>query len=256
MQRQEAARITISSRRETEASVGTGAFTLAGVALKIDPLGALVHETERLLIVADLHLEKGSSYAKRGVMLPPYDTATTLARLTLLIARWSPRRVVALGDSFHDNSGPERMAEPDRASLAAVQAGREWIWIAGNHDPNIPPDAGGERAASLDIGPLHLRHEPRIGGQSGEIAGHLHPVARIAGKRRRCLIADAHRAVMPAFGAYAGGLNIHDEAFRALFTRGRRTAHVLAQDQVFEVCATRCAPEELLRPIAWSMSPR
>ena len=105
-----------------QAEIDTGWLVLAGVALKIDPLGALIHEDERILIVADLHLEKGSSYAKRGVMLPPYDTATTLARLAVLIARWSPHRVIALGDSFHDNSGPERMAETDHASLAALQA--------------------------------------------------------------------------------------------------------------------------------------
>jgi DNA ligase-associated metallophosphoesterase len=209
-----------------------------------------------MLIVADLHLEKGSSYAKRGVMLPPYDTATTLTGLTALIARWSPRRVIALGDSFHDNSGPERMAEFDHASLTALQTGRDWIWIAGNHDPNIPADAGGERLPALDIGALHLRHEPRAGAQLGEIAGHLHPIARIAGKRRRCLVTDGSRAVMPAFGAYAGGLNIHDEAFEPLFPSGRKRAHVLAEAQVFEVCATRCYPEELLRPIAWGMSPR
>src|SRR3954464_7691314 len=181
-----------------------GEVVLAGITLKIDPLGALMHEHERMLIVADLHLEKGSSYAKRGVMLPPYDTGTTLARLAVLIARWSPRRVIALGDSFHDNSGPERMAARDHTSLAALQAGREWIWIAGNHDPNIPTDAGGERLPGLEIGPLHLRHEPLAAAQAGEIAGHLHPAARIAGKRRRCLITDGSRAVIPAFGAYAG----------------------------------------------------
>jgi DNA ligase-associated metallophosphoesterase len=242
----------ISSQAET----GFGEVVLAGLALKIDPLGALIYGDERMLIVADLHLEKGSSYAKRGVMLPPYDTATTLTRLAVLIARWSPRRVIALGDSFHDNSGPERMAGSDHAWLAALQAGRDWIWIAGNHDPNIPTDAGGERLPALDVGQLHLRHEPRAGAHSGEIAGHLHPIARIAGKRRRCLITDGSRAVMPAFGAYAGGLNIHDEAFEPLFPRGRKRAHVLAGSQVFEVCATRCYPEELLRPIAWGLSPR
>jgi DNA ligase-associated metallophosphoesterase len=252
VQRQEASKRLTSSQAE----IGAGEVVLAGVALKIDPLGALIYENERTLIVADLHLEKGSSYAKRGVMLPPYDTGTTLARLAVLIARWSPRRVIALGDSFHDNSGPERMAESDHVSLAALQAGRDWIWIAGNHDPNIPADAGGERLPTLDIGPLHLRHEPRAGTRPGEVAGHLHPIARIAGKRRRCLITDGSRAVMPAFGAYAGGLNIHDEAFEPLFPRGRKRAHVLAGTQVFEVCATRCYPEELLRPIAWGMSPR
>jgi DNA ligase-associated metallophosphoesterase len=252
VQRQEAFKRAISSQAE----IGAGGAVIAGVALKIDPLGALIHEDERTLIVADLHLEKGSSYAKRGVMLPPYDTAATLTRLAVLIARWSPRRVIALGDSFHDNSGLERMAESDHVALAALQAGRDWIWIAGNHDPNIPADAGGERRPALDIGQLHLRHEPRAGAQEGEIAGHLHPVARIAGKRRRCLITDGSRAVMPAFGAYAGGLNIHDEAFEPLFPKGRKRAHVLAENQVFEVCATRCYAEELIRPVAWGMSPR
>jgi uncharacterized protein len=240
VQRQEASKRVISSQAET----GFGEVVLAGLALKIDPLGALIYGDERMLIVADLHLEKGSSYAKRGVMLPPYDTATTLTRLAVLIARWSPRRVIALGDSFHDNSGPERMAGSDHAWLAALQAGRDWIWIAGNHDPNIPTDAGGERLPALDVGQLHLRHEPRAGAHSGEIAGHLHPIT------------DGSRAVMPAFGAYAGGLNIHDEAFEPLFPRGRKRAHVLAENQVFEVCATRCYPEELLRPIAWGLSPR
>jgi DNA ligase-associated metallophosphoesterase len=238
------------------ADLAIGEVVLAGVPLKIDPFGALIHEAERMLIVADLHFEKGSSYAKRGVMLPPYDTGTTLARLAALIARWSPRRVVALGDSFHDNSGPERMAAADHASLTALQTGRDWIWIAGNHDPNIPADAGGERLPALDVGPLHLRHEPRAGSRSGEVAGHLHPIARIAGRRRRCLITDGSRAVMPAFGAYAGGLNIHDEAFEPLFPKGRKRAHVLAENQVFEVCATRCYPEELLRPVAWGLSSR
>jgi DNA ligase-associated metallophosphoesterase len=236
VQRQEASKRVTSSQAE----IGIGEVVLAGVALKIDPLGAVVYEDERMLIIADLHLEKGSSYARRGVMLPPYDTGTTLARLAVLIARWSPRRVIALGDSFHDNSGPERMAESDHVSLAALQAGRDWIWIAGNHDPNIPPDAGGERLPTIEIGALHLRHEPRAGAQPGEISGHLHPVARIAGKRRRCLITDGSRAILPAFGAYAGGLSVRDAAFAKLFPKRAFIAHVLGDRRLHSIAAARC----------------
>ena len=229
---------------------------VAGVTFVADLSGALFWEEQSLLVVSDLHLEKGSSFAARGVLLPPYDTVATLGRLAAVVARHAPRMVIALGDSFHDRSAHGRLSVPDRDTIAGLQTARDWIWIAGNHDPNIPTDAGGERLPALDLGPLYLRHEPRAGMQHGEIAGHLHPIARIAGKRRRCLITDGSRAVVPAFGAYAGGLNIHDEAFHPLFPNGRKRAHVLAENQVFQVCATRCHPEELLRPIAWGMNPR
>src|SRR5215208_5061498 len=109
---------------------------LAGTELLADPSGALYWPDEGALIVADLHLEKGSALAKRGMLLPPYDTAATLARLARLIARWTPRLVIALGDSFHDADGHARMAASDRVALAALQRSRDWLWIAGNHDPH------------------------------------------------------------------------------------------------------------------------
>src|SRR5262245_63839503 len=108
---------------------------VAGVGLVADCAGALYWPEEGLLAVADLHLEKGSSFAARGVLLPPYDTAATLAALARLIVRYAPRTVIALGDSFHDGGAPARVAEPDRAALAALQRGRDWLWVAGNHDP-------------------------------------------------------------------------------------------------------------------------
>ena len=111
-------------------------ITLAGVTLVADPAGALFWPDEKLLAVADLHLEKGSAFAARGVLLPPYDTATTLARLARLIERYAPRLVIALGDSFHDGGGPARMHDVSRAALKALQRGRDWLWIAGNHDPD------------------------------------------------------------------------------------------------------------------------
>src|SRR5437667_3013596 len=117
--------------------------TVAGVTMVADLSGALFWEQQRLLVVSDLHLEKGSSFAARGVLLPPYDTAATLARLARVIARYAPRLVVALGDSFHDGGGPARVAESDRAALEALQRGRDWIWIAGNHDPEPVANLGG-----------------------------------------------------------------------------------------------------------------
>src|SRR5246500_280496 len=118
----------------------------------IRPAGALYWPDERLLAVADLHLEKGSSFAVRGVLLPPYDTTATLARLAKLIERYKPALVVALGDSFHDGGGPARMPQGARAALDALQRGRDWLWLAGNHDPDPPRGLGGSGAEQLAIG--------------------------------------------------------------------------------------------------------
>ncbi len=149
---------------------------------------------EKLLVVADLHLEKGSAFAARGVLLPPYDTATTLARLARLIERYAPRVVIALGDSFHDGGGPARMADISRAALKALQRGRDWVWIAGNHDPDPAENIGGRFADVLALGALTFRHEPAAEPSDGEIAGHLHPLARVARRgravSRRCFASD------------------------------------------------------------------
>jgi DNA ligase-associated metallophosphoesterase len=199
-----------------------------------------------LLAVADLHLEKGSSFAQRGVLLPPYDTAATLARLAQLIARYAPRVLVALGDSFHDGRGPARLADTDRAVLKGLQRGRDWIWIAGNHDPDPAENIGGRFLAVFRLGALTFRHEPSKMGD-GEIAGHLHPVARVAGRGRavgrRCFASDGRRMVMPAFGAYAGGLNVRDRAFAEVFHTLAFTAHLLGERRVYAVAVKRCLPD-------------
>lgn len=225
---------------------GIGRLTVAGVELIADLSGVLFHEAERLLVVADLHLEKGSAYAARRVLLPPYDTAATLARLAAVVMRLAPRAIVALGDSFHDVRAGERMADQDRRALADLQRGRDFLWIAGNHDPQVPDFAGGERREFLAFHGLTLRHEPVAGG-SAEIAGHLHPVARVVsrsgGTRRRCFVSDGERCVMPAFGAYAGGLNIRDPAFAPLFPAGLMRAHVLGRNGVYGVGQASCWPD-------------
>jgi len=216
-----------------------------GVALHADPDGALYWPEQGLLAVADLHLEKGSSFAARGQLLPPYDTAATLARLARLIARYAPRRVVALGDSFHDGGGPARLARDDRSQLHSLQRGRDWIWITGNHDPEPAAEIGGTFQTTLAIGAVTFRHLPT--GAAGEICGHLHPVARVAQRgravSRRCFAADATRMVMPAFGAFTGGLNVRDAVFCDLFGTLKFTAHMLGEGRLYAFAAKRCLPD-------------
>ncbi len=216
---------------------------LHGVAALPDVSGALWLMDHGALVVSDLHFEKGSAYAMRGVMLPPYDTAATLARLGEVIARYTPKIVVALGDSFHDGGGEKRIGEADRTTLCEMQSGREWIWISGNHDPD-PVGLGGSCAKEISLGPLTLRHEPQTGAAPGEIAGHLHPSARVVsragGLRRRCFASDGSRCVLPAFGAFAGGLNLRDAAFAPLFPNAPPVAHVMGRGRVYAVPFARC----------------
>jgi DNA ligase-associated metallophosphoesterase len=222
-------------------------IAVADVSLVADCAGALHWPEQGLLVVADLHLEKGSSFAARGVLLPPYDTAATLARLGHVIARYAPRCVIALGDSFHDGGGPTRIGESDGAALRLLQRGRDWIWIAGNHDPDPAPQLGGSFAEVLAVGPLVFRHQPGPEAELGEISGHLHPVARVTQRgrcvSRRCFATDRKRLVMPAFGAYAGGLNVRDRAFAAVFDTLAFTAHMLGDSRLYAFTAKRCLPD-------------
>ena len=218
------------------------AVKVAGVTLAADLHGALFWQEERLLVVSDLHLEKGSSFAARGVLLPPYDTIATLSRLSAVIARHDPRTVIALGDSFHDRDAHGRLSAPDRESIAALQVRRDWIWILGNHDPVLSSDLGGIVAHEVAIGPIVFRHEPT--GAVGEIAGHLHPKARVSTRgrsmERRCFASDGERVVMPAFGSYTGGLSIRDGAFAKIFQTLGFTAHVLGDHRLHAIAASRC----------------
>ena len=215
---------------------------VAGVTLVADLSGAFYWEEQSLLVVSDLHLEKGSSFAARGTLLPPYDTVATLGRLAGVVARHDPRMVIALGDSFHDRTAHDRLSALDREAIAALQMRRDWIWISGNHDPALTPDLGGVVASEVAIGPIAFRHEPT--GASGEIAGHLHPTARVPTRgrtmERRCFACDGMRAVMPAFGAYAGGLSIRDAAFAKIFQTLEFMAHVLGDNRLHAIAASRC----------------
>ena len=225
--------------------VSQRALDIAGIAFVADVSGALYWDEQRLLVVSDLHLEKGSSYAARGVLLPPYDTAATLARLARLVTHYAPRCVVALGDSFHDGDGPARLADTDREALSAMQRGLEWIWITGNHDPEPATGIGGTFIETMTLGALTFRHLPT--GASGEISGHLHPVARVAHRgravSRRCFAADANRLIMPAFGAFTGGLNIRDAMFADVFGTLAFKAHLLGNGRLYAFAAKRCLPD-------------
>ena len=205
------------------APCGSLALRLAGAAVRLRPSGALWLEAACALVVADLHLEKGSSYARRGQMLPPYDTRETLGRLEAEVDALGPRLIVLLGDTFHDRGSEGRLDSHDGARLAALSAGRRLVWVVGNHDADGPQALPGERAAELELAGLALRHEPQAGPQANEVAGHLHPAAKVRSARgavrRRCFISDGERLVLPAFGAYAGGLNVRDAAFAGLFAR-------------------------------------
>jgi DNA ligase-associated metallophosphoesterase len=210
--------LTFSLSREGGLSV-----QVCGAWAALLPSGAAFVAAESTLICADLHLEKGSAYARRGQLLPPYDTRETLRRLAADAARTGAERIVLLGDTLHDLQASERMAQDDANSLRAIAHGRTLIWIVGNHDPEGPGDLPGVAVAELALGPLVLRHEPQPGPQSGEVAGHLHPCARVVASsrsvRRRCFITDGARMILPAYGAYAGGLSVRDVAFSGFFAR-------------------------------------
>ena len=208
--------------------------------LLIDTDGCLYWPDERILIVSDLHLEKGSSFAaRRRILLPPYDSRETLARLSRCIERWQPRTVISLGDSFHDGQAARRLPETDGKVLRELMSSRDWIWICGNHDPLPPGNLGGSSSEEVCIGQLHFRHEPLPGPRPGEIAGHLHPRAKIRrrGKSvsRRCVASDGTRLILPAFGAFTGGLNLRDKAFQGLFDQSCLTAWMLGTNMVYPV---------------------
>lgn len=219
-------------------------LAFGGARLLADCSGALYWPAERTLIVSDLHLEKASFYASRGVMLPPYDTAATLAELAKVIDYYRPARVIALGDNFHDREGRARLTEESRTKIFALQQGREWIWITGNHDPETIANIGGDFAETFEKSSLTFRHLP--GTTELEVIGHFHPVARVSVRgrtlRRRCFASSERRLVLPAFGSLTGGFNIRDLSFASLMG-GDFFAHMLGGERLFSFAAAHCLPD-------------
>jgi DNA ligase-associated metallophosphoesterase len=218
-------------------------LTLNGESLQLTPEGALFRPACRTLLVADLHFEKGSAMAARSRRLaPPYDTQATLERLTRVMRRTQPKRVIALGDSFHDVDGPNRLPAVARSRITALTQAVEWVWVEGNHDPAPPSDLGGAGAPDLTIGNLILRHAPKSGPAPGEIAGHLHPKAAVSTSARRvsgfCFVTDGSRLVMPAFGAYTGGLDVNSPPFRVIFRKGFRV-FMLGRERLYAIPRSR-----------------
>ena len=226
-----------------------GALTLecAGETLQALPQGALYWPARRLLAVADLHFEKGSSYAVHArKLLPRHDTRATLTALSALIDALQPATVVCLGDSFHDRDAVARLSRDDRDEVERLAARARFVWIAGNHDPAPPPAGWGEVAEEIDEGSLAFRHEAHFGPVRGEVSGHFHPVAALTvrgrGFRRRCFLTDGQRLILPAFGAYAGGLNALDPAIAQLFP-GDYDALLVGRDAVRRLSWRQLRPD-------------
>lgn len=198
-------------------------IALADAQLEPQISGALYWRAESTLIVADLHFEKASSFARRGRHLPPYDTKTTIARLEELMEHYEPERVICLGDSFHDPDAASRMSEDDTLALGEMCGACDWIWVRGNHDPAPPAAVGGRGVESFTLAGIVFRHVMESGA-APEISGHFHPKASVPALGRNvtrpCFVYDAQRLVLPAFGAFTGGLNVSDAAFRPRFPEG------------------------------------
>jgi uncharacterized protein len=213
-------------------------LALGGLELIPDLSGALYVPDYRTLLVADLHFEKGSSFLHRGLYIPPFDTRSTLAVLEAAIARLRPERLIALGDSFHDGSAGERIDAADLARIRSLSDCLDVIWIAGNHDQRLPEGLGGRAAAEVSLGPLSLRHlpQPMLAG-TFEIAGHFHPVASIVRRGRRLtsrsFVADRARLIMPAFGAYTGGLDVRAPEISSLFSEHTFTAWMIGRSAIY-----------------------
>lgn len=203
--------------------------------------GALFWRAESMLLVADLHFEKFSSFARRGMMLPPYDTGVTLKRLERDIEQTKAERVVALGDSFHRDEGTETLLDADKLRLMTLLGKSHWTWISGNHDP-APHALGGVCVTSLEHRGLTLTHEPKRGG-FGVIAGHLHPAATVvangSGTRRPCFVHDTKTMLLPAYGAGAGSMNILGPAFAGLFDHRALEVVMLGRNRLYPVSTKR-----------------
>ncbi|MCE6959397.1 ligase-associated DNA damage response endonuclease PdeM [Cereibacter sphaeroides] len=216
-------------------------FTLAGAALVALPSGALWWPGERLLCVSDLHLGKSERLARRGgTLLPPYETRATLTRLDADLEATGAGAVLCLGDSFDDGAAAEALPEDERLWLRRLMAGRDWTWILGNHDP-APVDCGGTYRAEVTLGALSFRH---IASGEAEVSGHYHPKCALAGKARPCFLLDGSRLILPAYGAYTGGLWCHDPALVALMRPGALA--ILTGHRALPVPMPRMAPQ--IRP--------
>lgn len=215
------------------------------------PEGALWWPQQRVLAVADLHFEKGSAFAARGVPLPPYDTLATVLQLEGVVSRLQPQRVLALGDSFHDRNAHHRIDPSVAERLAALVRRLDWLWLVGNHDPEPKGPWGGQIASSAEIGPLSFRHD--ASGAMGEVSGHWHPKARVwvrgGSVARRCFVLTPRHLILPAFGSFTGGLDVRDPALARVIGPAFEVL-MCGRDRV-----SRLAAERLERPVNTRSAP-
>lgn len=232
----------MSATIQQTASRQTAACEIAGMTAILDMSGALFLREANMVIVADMHLEKATSGARRGLFLPPYDSKVTLALLTETVAKYAPSKIVFLGDSFHDAHAPSRLAEDSHAMLQTLSTASELIWITGNHDPDIPSSIAAVCLSELSFAGLHFTHIPQHTASTPQISGHLHPVVTVQGRgrtlRRRCFASDGTRMILPAFGAFTGGLNIKEKAFDGLFARKQLVTHVIGDQGIYSLPVT------------------
>lgn len=232
----------------------TGAsFRFHGEELIADLSGALIWPAAETVVVSDLHLEKGSAFAEHGVLLPPYDSRETLSRLENVLQRHAGKRVICLGDSFHDSAAFDRLGVEESTYIRRLTRNRDWLWIAGNHDPDPPDALGGKVSRKIAIGTLVFRHIANSGAGNGEVSGHYHPKARIAVRGLRlsapCFVTDGERKlILPAFGAYTGGLDVADPAIGELFNDGF-VIHMLGQRKVYTFPHSALAPRRQRRSL-------
>jgi DNA ligase-associated metallophosphoesterase len=196
-------------------------FSFCNHELMALPQGALFWPARRALLVADLHLEKASWFARLGQMLPPYDTLATLSDLTAVVAATGAEEIWCLGDSFHDRQGCDRLPAKAREMLTGLTAATRWTWITGNHDPGIAEHCGGAVVDEAEVDGLLLRHEADPAEPRPELSGHFHPKLRITHRgrqvSRRCFVATERKLILPAFGSLTGGLDAgHPEIVRAV----------------------------------------
>ena len=188
-------------------------FSFAGETFEATPSGALFWPAHQALLVADLHLEKASWFARFGQFLPPYDSHATLTALEADVERSGAVRLYCLGDSFHDRFGCDRLPANARELLTALTAKLDWTWIVGNHDPGFADHCGGRIEDEVEIAGIIFRHEAQREDPRPEISGHFHPKLRlhVKGRRvsRRCFVKSASKIIMPAFGSLTGGLDAH-----------------------------------------------
>lgn len=221
----------VDQKRATLCKFGQHIFVL-------DARACLYWPLEKILLVSDLHLEKGSYYRRFAHPLPNYDSLDTLVRLQQIIDEYQPETLVCLGDSFHDAQGYERMTTDSRTLLSTLcEKVIKWVWIFGNHDPAIAPALPGERSVQANIKDVWLRHEPELNGEK-QVIGHFHPKLTQVLQRRKVtgktFVVSDKLLIMPAFGSFTGGLDVQHDAIQTLLANTRTTQNFLiAKDQIW-----------------------